>query len=300
MRYTRKSKSVFQIFLTLFLSVMIFQACFLSLGIYFSGVNKQLDQNAQDILDKQTENRKTYLENIMISTWSNLTFLSHDINTAAQRLIDSGVIDIETLDGSSEACLPLLEKISPELISSVYSNQTTGIYVIFNTHDLDAMTEDFARPGLYVRDLDPVSAPSIRNSDLLVERAPIQLVQSMNIPTDSGWSPMFQCDYANKSGILYKPFQSAYLAEEIENPLDYGYWTSDLFLLKNDQLKALHYSIPLVLNDGTVYGVLGVELHEAYVQSLLPYTELMDSNQGPTFLVRYLKQMMIHLPFTLH
>lgn len=280
MRYTRKSKSVFQIFLILFMSVVLIQALLISMGFYFSGVNDRMNQNARDILDKQTENRKTYLENTMIDTWSNLTLLSHDINTATQRLVNSGAINIETLDSSSGACLPLLEEISPQLISAIYSNQTTGIYIIFNTHDLDTMEEDFARPGLYVRDLDPLSTPSIRNSDLLVERAPIQLVQTLKIPTDSGWSPMFMLDHTNKNSILYKPFQSAYLSEDRQNPLDFGYWTTDLFSLHGEQLEALHYSIPLILDDGTIYGVLGVELLSSYVQSLLPYEELMDDNQG--------------------
>ena len=48
--------------------------------------------------------------------------------------------------------------------------------------------------------------------------------------------------------------------------------------------NSIAYSQPLILPDGTVYGVVGVELLTEYLQSKLPYTEL-DEDKAGTYLI---------------
>ena len=93
------------------------------------GINDQLDKNARDILIQQTENRRSYLQNEMIQKWSNLSTISQTINERTQQLIDQDVISLQTLDSSSKASAPLLNEISKELISTLYSKEATGIFV---------------------------------------------------------------------------------------------------------------------------------------------------------------------------
>ena len=38
--------------------------------------------------------------------------------------------------------------------------------------------------------------------------------------------------------------------------------------------------MPLILPDGTVYGVVGVELLTSYLENLMPIDELKNDNQG--------------------
>ena len=49
--------------------------------------------------------------------------------------------------------------------------------------------------------------------------------------------------------------------------------------------SAIAYSQPLILPDGTVYGVVGVELLTSYVQEKMPYAELQNEKNGAYFLV---------------
>ena len=49
---------------------------------------------------------------------------------------------------------------------------------------------------------------------------------------------------------------------------------------KNDDNSAISYSMPLILPDGTVYGVVGVELLTSYLENLMPIDELKNDNQG--------------------
>lgn len=43
---------------------------------------------------------------------------------------------------------------------------------------------------------------------------------------------------------------------------------------KNNENSAISYSMPLILPDGTVYGVVGVELLTSYLENLMPIDEL--------------------------
>ena len=43
------------------------------------------------------------------------------------------------------------------------------------------------------------------------------------------------------------------------------------------------YTMPLILDDGTVYGVLGVEMLESHLRSLLPSGELQNDGSGSYF-----------------
>lgn len=275
----QKQRSIFQTVLLPMLLVLLVEAVFLLGSVTISGVVGQLNQNARDILDQQAENRRNYLEQTMVSNWSDLSLLASEINGITQSMLDDGTLTLQSLDGNSEACAPLVLAISDSLISSLYSKRVSSIFVVFNTHDLNQPAEGQARTGIYIRDLDPSSTPSHRNADLLLERAPIDVVRAMRISTDSGWQPLFTYTSAFDD-FLYQPFQAAYEAGQVEEAKDFGYWNAKPYQLQGDDRSAVSYSIPLVLKDGTVYGVLGVDLLTEYLRDMLPYEELYEEKQG--------------------
>lgn len=127
---------------------------------------------------------------------------------------------------------------------------------------------------------DANSSPSQRNSDLMLVRAPAQVVQSLYIATDTSWTPSINYGANGSSGFLYPVFQAAYHGNGELDAADYGHWTSSPYTLSGDDHSAIAYTIPLILDDGTVYGVLGVEILESYLQTLLPGTELQNDSSG--------------------
>ena len=48
---------------------------------------------------------------------------------------------------------------------------------------------------------------------------------------------------------------------------NYGRWTTNSYCLAGDDRNAIAYSMPLILPDGTVYGVVGVELLTEYLKN---------------------------------
>ena len=271
--------TIFHTILRSMLWILFIEIALLVGILYLCRINTSLEQNAVDILQIQTENRQNYLQGQMLDA-QDLSSLAGKINAVTQAMLDDGEISLDTLDSGSDAASPLLLSIGDSLISSMRHRPVTGIFVVLNTHDLDTREKGEPLPCLYLRDLDPNSSPSQRNSDLMLVRAPAQVVQSLYIATDTSWTPSINYGSNGSSGFLYPVFQAAYHGNGELDAADYGHWTSSPYTLSGDDHSAIAYTIPLILDDGTVYGVLGVEILESYLQALLPSTELQNDSSG--------------------
>lgn len=271
--------TIFHTILRSMLWILFIEIALLVGILYLCRINTSLEQNAVDILQIQTENRQNYLQGQMLDA-QDLSSLADKINAVTQAMLDDGEISLDTLDSGSDTASPLLLSIGDSLISSMRHRPITGIFVVLNTHDLDTREKGEPLPCLYLRDLDPDSAPSQRNSDLMLVRAPAQVVQSLYIATDTSWTPSINYGANGSSGFLYPVFQAAYHGNGELDAADYGHWTSSPYTLSGDDHSAIAYTIPLILDDGTVYGVLGVEILESYLQALLPGTELQNGSSG--------------------
>ena len=274
----RAEKSIFGTIFSAMLVVLLVEVLLLVASIYAMQVGPQLNQNAEDILAMQVETRGGYIQ-AQLNDAQELSSLATRVNTLTQELLDSGEITLDTLDSSSDAAYPLLEAVTPKMISTLRSKSVTGIFLILNTHDLSTMAAGSRLPAVYLRDLDPDATAAENNSDLMFERAPAQLVQSENISTDKAWQPAITYRGA-KNGFFYSPFQAAYEDSGQLNASDYGYWTTSSYILNGDDRSAIAYSQPLILPDGTVYGVIGVEILTSYLSDKMPYAELQADGTG--------------------
>ena len=275
----RRERSIFGSIFNALMLVVLVEVLLLVASIYLMRVGPQLNQNAEDILAMQVETRSGYIQS-QLNDAQELSSLTSRVNTLTQELLDSGAIDLATLDSSSDAAYPLLAAVTPKLISTLRSKPVTGIYLILNTHDLNERANGDRLPSVYLRDLDPDSPPPENNSDLMFERAPARLVQTQNIATDKAWKPAITYRSLGTGGLLYPAFQTAYDAETKLDAAAYGHWTTSLYVVNGDDRQAIAYSLPLILPDGTVYGVVGVELLTSYLTEKMPYNELHTSNSG--------------------
>lgn len=270
------------IFVTIFSALMVMLAIVVMLmasATAVSGVTLQLDKNAVDILDKQVENRAGYIQN-QLQQAQELTDLSTYINETAQQMLDDETLSLKTLDSSSSDSLPLLQAAAPRMLETLRSKRISGIFLILNTHDFTDRTSGDRLPCVYLRDLDPDAAPSVVNSDILLECAPSELVQTFDITTDKAWSPALQYLDGEQDVFYVRPFQTAYEDDEPMGAANYGRWTTLPYKLLGDDHEAIAYAQPLILDDGTVYGVLGVELLESYMDTKLPWDELQNDHHG--------------------
>lgn len=277
--YQRRGCSIFCKILHSLLLVLLAEMLLLIFAISTSRVTSQLNENAEDILDKQVENRANYLRQNLIQA-QDLNAISGTIDRVTWELVDQGIVDLNTLDTSSEEAMPLLQAIVPELVSTLRTKPVNGIFVILSTHDLNYRADDSYLPGLYIRDLDPSALSTDRNADLLAERGPATAFAPLGIATDKGWSPAMPYQPGGKTSFYKESFQIAYTSKSKLSAEDYGRWTPATFRLKGDDRDALAYVQPLILDDGTVYGVVGVELLTSYLTTQLPSNELQNTDHG--------------------
>ena len=286
-RQRLKNRPERTVFYNIFATMMLVLAVELLMAvasILAVNVTGQLDENAKDLLTMRVRNRASYVQEILRNA-EDLEQLNEQITATTQQLLKSGDISLDTLDNSSEQSDALLVALAPQLLDTLRTKQVTGIFIMLNTHDLDTCEVGKKMPGIYLRDLDPDARPSERNNDLLLERASATVVKELAIGTDKGWQPAFPYQANTKGGILRSVFQAAYKDGASLSAENYGRWTTNSYCLAGDDRNAIAYSLPLILPDGTVYGVVGVELLTDYLQTKLPFTELDEDKAGTYFIV---------------
>ena len=280
----RPEKPIFRTILFSMMAVLLAEVILLSTGIGLTNVSGRLNQNAKQIVNMQVRNRASYLQDMLIKA-QELTDISTTINNLTQQMLQDGTISLDTMDQSSEAAAPLMEAAAPYLVSALRARPVTGIFLVINTHDLAEKKVGSPMPSVYLRDLDPDARPSERKADLMIERSSAAVVKKLGITTDKSWSTALSYRGLTSGGFACTVFQTAWEDDEKLDAADYGRWLTQTYKLTGDERTAIAYSQPLILPDGTVYGVIGVEILTSYLETKMPYQELQDGGQGTYLLV---------------
>lgn len=277
----RSPKTVFGTVFTALVAVLAIEIIMLVLSFNFIGLSARLDNNAEQILDKQVANRAGYLSTQMTSV-QDLTELDRAADRAAMQLVGEGQT-LSEFTGSNEASVPFFEAVSEQMVNTLRDKSVTGVYIVLNTGSLTAK-QNQTLPCLYIRDLDPTAPPSAKNDDMLLERAPAELVHRMSLSTSGSWQPGLAVTGTEQDDFFRLPYERAQEDNGRLNTADYGRWSTESYTLTNDNHPIISYTQPLILPNGTVYGVIGVEMLTGYVQSLLPPSELQNNGCGTYFL----------------
>lgn len=280
-----KNRPLYRKLLFPMLVLILVEIALLAGSVFGGGLIEHMENNEMKILHERVVNRQRYLQTEMLTRWSKVDSTAQQINAATEQFLQSGELFLNSLDDGSVSCLALLDAATDPLIKMLRDNGVTGAFLVLNTDDLQKLSEQgiyLNKPGIYIRDYDPDSNYSNRNMDLLMEYAPSEVVKRHNISLDTGWKPQFEFESAGEyASYLYEPYQAAvYMEERLELEIsDMGYW-SEAHCLYGDDQEMISYSVPLILSDGTVYGVLGVDLSLSYLETLLPAEELKDAESG--------------------
>ena len=273
----KRGRSLFRTILTPQFIVLIAIILALTLSVPLSGMGDKIIRNYQNVVALQTANQVDYLESYMANNWAQLATLSGSITQTLQQKLDNHEFTIDQLDNDSSCYEPLLLSVSDELISTVASNHISGAFIILNTEDLDSITQRTEKPCLYLRDLDPQAIDPFAN-DLLVLRSPARILNALRLSKNDSYRSSFIFSNPTAQGFFYETFQRAYLAPEGQEPE--GYWSQRPYHLEGDDATAMAYCIPIVLADGTVAGVVGIELLLDQIYHFLPAGQLIESEKS--------------------
>lgn len=220
------------------------------------------------------ENRRVVLENDMVGRWSTIVDKGEGLSKELGDFLEDNQITINEFLSSNEMQQQYLEKIFPEMINTIQYNTTSGVFVVLANQNSVDQAADYN--GFFLRDSEPQNRVST-NSDLLLERGSKKLSQNYSISLDSSWSTYFSLagkGARTEDDFFYKPYLVAKEYKDIDSKM-LGYW-SDLFVLENhymDNHAMITYSFPLEY-EGKIYGVLGIEVSENYLNSYIPAKDL--------------------------
>ena len=278
-----RERSVFSTVFLALVAVLAVEIAMLLLSFTLSGFTSRLNSNAEQILDKQVVNRAAYISGQLIEA-QDLSGLDSAVNRAAAQLVQEGET-MASLTSSNEGSAPLFDAVSDQMVRMLREKNVTGVYIVLHTGEL-SRTAGGSLPCLYLRDLDPSAPASATNDDLLLEHAPAAVMHRMSISTSENWAPGIPVTGGAQDDFFRLPYDRAREDGGIQNAADYGRWSTESYTLAGDSRPVISYTQPLIYPDGTVYGVIGVELLTRYVQSLLPYSELQNDGFGTYLLAR--------------
>lgn len=285
MKYTSKTLSkklkskpfYVKIFLPMiFLTLIQFFTFFtvLMVGGEFSYIKKY----AYNMLVEKTENRRNYVENILVQKTSLVDETSSEINDIAKKIFKENNLTAKDLTTNKDLSRQILSESADTLIYLLRRNMVNDAFIILDTGELYSQDDSVSKAGLYFRDLDTSENDINNNSDLLMEMGNSDIAHNLGIALDYEWSPHLNIpkDKDNESDFEF------YL-DTIKNARDsetfqtykYGYWTS-FSRISDSAQPSMKYTVPLILDDGTVYGVLGIGLMEKLIIKNIPSNDFLN------------------------
>lgn len=273
----QKKKTILRRLLLPIVAVMLAQAFLYILVFWKGGVVNHADQNAYDILNERVLGRKQYIENEMVHRWSNLHEHETAILATIERTLQENGASLEDIKNDPQLNEKLVTATVDDLIYMLRRNTVTGAFLVLDGPGLSTDQEDENRAGFYIRDLDPTNY-SAGNTDILVERGIPSAVKQSSLTMDSYWMPAFSMKDGGPTDFFMKPMEAAKASGNKESS-NFGYWCGG-FSLSREDVPVLTYAVPLIAGDGTVIGVLGIDITESYLYSFLNYDELISEKQG--------------------
>ena len=257
------------------LLVVVFQILTYFAVLIFGGEFKNIREYAYSTLEEKTEYRSTYIRNEFRQKPILVQEYAGQINNVIAELLNRRGASITDLWKNKALSHVILDACAEHVVSLLRRAMVNDAYLILETGDL--FTGENGNPGkaaLYLRDLDPNSGSGY--SDLLMELGPTSVYLKYGIIQNSGWSPYFAPNPKDpkKADFYEKPFQAALENGSLaQNYL--GYWSG--FSSPSSMAQpSIKYTLPLIANDGTVYGVLGIGLMENAVVSNIPSNDFMS------------------------
>ena len=226
--------------------------CFLASGLFLSGRFSSTKKETAQTLALQIE----VFERDMASYWEKTAVLGIHLSQEMTRLLEGYLteqdIPFEQLTDSAVHIAGLQESVIGPLCQSLQQSDCSGAFVFFNT-TVNSHIEhsETSRSGLYIQK----SGNAIADDGLLLYRGLADAGKDYGIIPHRKWRLEFQSS-------LFPNYEE--LVSHAALPLETSYRITDLFTLPGTSEQAVLMTVPLIGEDGTVYGFCGFEVSQRY------------------------------------
>jgi diguanylate cyclase (GGDEF)-like protein len=272
----KRSESIRTQLLGPLLILLVLQAAIIAGTVLFGGVSTKLKKNEINILTENTNNTKLGFEKETIHHWvmmlNNSGFMSDEIN----EILNKEKQKPEAIFADYDLNSLIVDKIMEKSIEMLHLSNATGVFLVLNGPAAVKSPAEM-RAGFYIRNSNPGGYVN-DNSSLLMERGLPSLAEKYNIPLDSFWELGFLDAGAKGTADFYqKPFAAALKNRgEKKDTMRYAYLSSP-FRLSPKDMQIITYSVPIILEDGTVVGVYGLEMTVNQLEQILSQEQVNGS-----------------------
>lgn len=268
----RRKRKASPFFARLFLAMLLLstlQLCTFITTLYAGGEFSYIKQYAYNVLIEKTENRKNYVENAFTSKVNAVSEINTEINEITENVLNEKGLTTDDLSKDKTLSKQILYDSTNQLINLLRRTMANDVFIILDTGTLYSERHIEKKAALYIRDIDVASSGEPDNKDLFLETGSSDIANSFGIMLDSQWSAHIELTNKNDNySFYYKTMETA--KEHPDMPVNrLGYWSGFSKISPTDQ-PSMKYTMPLVLSDGTVYGIIGIGFMEKTILKSMP------------------------------
>lgn len=248
----------------------VLQLCCFIAVLIFGGEFSYIKQYGYNTLTEKTANRKNYVENMLTQKTAKVIETERDITGKVTDILNEENLTIEDIKTNKELNKKILSESAESLIYLLRTNQVNDAYIILDTGNLYNSDGNERAAGLYFRDLDLSDNRMLDNKDLFMEMGLSEVAKNSGISLDYEWSPNLKLNEMNKENFdFYYTTMANARNSQHPNVYNLGYWTGYSKISPSAQ-PSMKYTVPLISEDGNVYGIIGIGLMEKTVISAIP------------------------------
>jgi len=255
------------------LAVLQFLVFFAAMMI--GGVFSETKRYAYNILYEKTQNRSSYIENFLNQRTSYIDTYANEVNAVVGEILDEEGKSSSDILTDRALNKRILAETAELVVSLCRSSSVNDAFIYLNTGDLYEAEGLNKLTGFYIRDTDAFST-DFGNGDLLLEAGNADAARNLGITMDFEWSLYTDLTEDNDFDFFYAPI-SAFENNPGLSPQNCAYW-SGFSKISRSASTSMKYSLPLVLDDGTVYGVIGIGLLEKSIMGSIPASDFFNES----------------------
>lgn len=246
--------------------------------LYISGEFDSVRQYSYDMLIEKTGNRKNYIENTFVKNIPEVYQTNVGITAITEQILKENGQSIDELTTDKSLSKEIISEATQRLIYLLRVSEANDAFMILNTGDLYKRDGKENKACIYIRDLDTTSNGTADNDDLLLEAGSSEAAQRYNITLDYEWSAHInvgECGSENELDFYHTTIETA--VENNINLSSLGYW-SNFSKISESALPSIKYTLPLISNDGKIYGVMGIGFLSKTILKSMPSNDSFNGN----------------------
>ncbi len=261
----------------------ILQIVIIVVVMSLSGEFRYIKKFSYNSVSEKTENRRNYVENSMNSKTALVYEAAAVVNGITESILRDEGLTASAVRENKELNKKILSASADEIISLIRRDMVNDAFIILDSGELYNEGGRSNKTGLYFRDMD-VNENSVEdNADIYMEMGSSEIARSLGLPLDYEWSlymDMTDTESGNFS-FFYEAMEG--YAKNPDAPLyNLGRWDKFSGVSQSTQ-QSMKYTLPLVSEDGTVYGVIGIGLLKKTVLQSIPSNDFF--NEGACYIL---------------